>query len=365
MRSRRTPVLSPMLGLALVTGCAAPKDTVFDRPASPPEEISPGVFRVTWNPAPDVVRGFTPDGGRILYQSRDLVGLGAGWYVLSIGIAGGDVREEASVYRRALRDPVGELAIAPSYRLLVTWRAPSEGAASCPTCPPPPTAIDVAIRHLPLEDGAPLSQLPARDFVLTNHASNGCQHRIRLDPVEQLVQARRVNPYGPVERPDQSAGYYSDGDAVWRYDPADPSAPPDSIGLGAFPALSPDGGLLAAAIPTGVDSASTFCSFGLCPCTQETVTFSATDWQILVYDLAAGTVSPLGAGSEPAFDPRASRVAVRRADALYWLDLAGGVASVIPGTTGGYAPAITPDGALLAFSADTFGNPDVFFVRVR
>jgi hypothetical protein len=69
----------------------------------PPEEISPGLFRVTWNPAPDVVRGFTPDGARILYQSRDLTGFGPGWYVLSVGITAGDVREEASVYRSRVR----------------------------------------------------------------------------------------------------------------------------------------------------------------------------------------------------------------------------------------------------------------------
>ncbi len=354
-----------LLALALLTGCGEPNDTVFVRPAAAPEEIAPGLFRVTWNPAPDVVRGFTPDGARILYQSRDLPGVGAGWYVLSVGIADGAVREEASVYRRALGDPLGQLTITPTHRLLVTWRAVPEGAANCPTCPPPPTAVDVAIRRLPLQDGVAVSGLPFRVIVLTNHASAGCRHRIRRDPVEQLVAARRVNPYGPAELADESAGFYSDGDAVWRYDPTDPAEPPDSLGLGAFPALSPDGSLLAAAVPTGVDSTSGFCNFGLCPCVQETVTFTATGWQTLLYDLAAGTVRPLAAGSEPAFDPLAPRVAVRRDDALYWLELATGTATKIPGTEGGYAPAVAPDGARLAFSAGTYGNPDVFFVRLR
>jgi hypothetical protein len=120
-----------------------------------------------------------------------------------------------------------------------------------------------------------------------------------------------VNPYGPAEPPDRATGFYSDGIAVWRYDPADPAAPPDSLGLGAFPASSWDGHLLAAAVPAGVDSTSGFCNFGLCPCVQETATFTSTGWATLVYDLAAGTLRSL------------------------------------------------------AFSAETFGNPDVFFLRLR
>jgi hypothetical protein len=365
MRLCRAASTTTLLGLALLAGCAEPNDTVFVPPAVPPEEIAPGLFRVTWNPAPDVVRGFTPDGTRILYQSRDLPGRGAGWYVLSLAIADGATREEASVYRRALGDPLGQVIIAPAYRLLVTWRALPEGAVNCPTCPPPPTAVDVAIRRLPPTDGVALSGLPARVIVLTNHASAGCSHRIRLTPVEQLVETRRVNPYGPVELADASAGFYSDGDAVWRYDPADSAATPDSLGRGAFPALSPDGLLLAAALPTGTDSTSSLCYFGLCPCVQETVVFTATGWETLLYDLSAGTVRPLAPGSEPAFDPLAPRVAVRRDDALYWVELATGTATKIPGTEGGYAPAVAPDGSLLAFSAETFGNPDVFFVRLR
>jgi hypothetical protein len=365
MRVARGAAASTLLGLVLLTGCGEPNDTVFVRPAAAPEEIGPGLFRVTWNPAPDVVRGFTPDGARILYQSRDLPGLGAGWYVLSVGVADGAVREEASVYRRALGDPLGQLVITSTHRLLVTWRAVADGVANCPTCPPPPTAVDVAIRRLPLQDGGPLSGLPSRVFVLTNHTAAACSHRVRLDPVEQLVEARRVNPYGPAELADESVGFYSDGDAVWRYDPADPAAPPDSLGLGAFPALSPDGALLAATVPTGMDSTSAFCSVGLCPCVQETVTFTSTGWETLLYDLAAGTVRSLGPGSEPAFDPLAPRVALRRADALYWIELATGTATKIPGTEGGFAPAVAPDGSRLAFSAQTYGNSDVFFVRLR
>jgi hypothetical protein len=353
------------LAVALLAGCAEPDDTVFARPSVAPVEIAPGLFRVTWNAAPDVVRGFSPDGARIVYQSRDLPGLGAGWYVLSVSLADGAVREEASVYRQALIDPLGQVVLRTSHRVLVTWHAVPDGAITCPTCPSPPSAIGIALLRLPLADGVPLSALPTRTITLPNHESALCRNRIRLGPAEREVQARRANPYGPVEAPGDSVGFYSDGEAVWRYDPADPTTPPDSLAPGTDPALSPDGALLAVAVPVGLDSTSSLCSIGLCPCVQETVTITAAGWETLLYDLAAGTVRSLGTGLEPAFDPLGSRVAVRRADALYWVDLASGTATRIPGTDGGYAPAVAPDGSLLAFSAETFGNPDVFFVRLR
>lgn len=352
------------LGVA-ASGCAEPDDTVFTRPPVAPIEIAPGLFRATWNPAPDVVRGFTPDGTRIVYQSRDLPGFRRGWAVLSVGLADGAVREEASVYRTALPDTVGHLAIGSVARLLVTWRAVPEGDVTCVGCPPPPTAVTLALLRLPPADTVPLSALAPRVITLPNNASNGCQHRIRIGPAEQELRDRRVNPFGPVELADGTGGYYSDGEAIWRYDPANPTATPDSIGPGAFPALSPDGQRLAAAVPLGLDSTSGFCVFGLCPCEQETVTITTTGWQVVLYDLATAAGSPLAPGVEPTFDPLAARLAVRRGDGLYWVDLQTGDAALIPRTDNGYSPAVAPDGSVLAFTAESSGNPDVYFVRLR
>jgi hypothetical protein len=215
-----------------------------------------------------------------------------------------------------------------------------------------------------------------REFAIPNHRAEprNCtgggvdptgNKFLRRRPAEQEITLRRANPYGPVESSDGSAGFYSDGEAVWRYDPADPAAPPDSLGPGAFPALSPDGLRLAAAVPSGLDSTSTQCQAGLCPCIQVTWTITATGWTVRLYDLAGGTVDTLAAGLEPAFDPLEPRLVVRRPDALYWVALATGEATEIPGTAGGYAPAVSPDGALLAFTAERFDGPDVFFVRIR
>jgi hypothetical protein len=361
-----------VLGLALGSACSEPDDALFVPPQIPPVEIAPGLFRVTWHTGPDVVRGFTPDGQQIVYQSRDLPGFGEGWRILAVGVADGSVREEAEAYRQGLIEPVGHLVVGSADRLLVTWR--SDGVATCPEpCPPAPPVIGVAIWRLPLTGVVPFSALPAsRDvaFPVSRTSDVDCfgvgpfLHHIRQRPAEREVLDRRANPYGPVERTDASAGFYSDGETIWRYDPADPTAPPDSLGPGAFPALSPDGLTLAAAVPTGLDSTMAQCASGLC-CFQETITITGAGWEVVLYDLALGGSGVLGPGLEPAFDRLAGRLAVRRPDALYWVDLGTADATVITGTEGGFAPAVSPDGSLLAFSAERFGGADVFFVRIR
>jgi hypothetical protein len=357
----------PLLVALAIAGCAEPDDTLFTPPPVPPGEVAPGLFRVTWNPEPDVVRGFTPD-GRIVYRARNLPGVDSGWALLTIGLADGAAREEARLYRLALRDTVADLRFGPSARVLVTWRTVPEAGLNCQSCPAPPAPVDFAVRRLPLTDGTPLSALPTRGVTLPNHlvATTPCPStRFRFRPSEQEALQRRVNPYGPVERADGTAGFYSDGETLWRYHPADPAAPPDSVGPGAFPALSPDGLRLAAAVPVGLDSTAGQCAVGLCPCRLETVTITTTGWSVLLYDVAGGTGTPIAAGLEPVFDPLAPRLVVRRADGLYWVDLATGGATAIPGTEGGYAPAVAPDGSILAFTAERFDNPDVFFVRIR
>jgi hypothetical protein len=368
--------LGPWLALALLAACAAPDDTLFTKPPVPPVEIAPGLFRVTWSEAPDVVRGFTPDGRHIAYQTRDLPGLGAGWSVVTVDLTDGAVREEAAVYRQATVDTVAQIVIGPSGRLHVTWRAVPEGTVTCRGCPPPPPAIGIGIRRLPPTDGVALSAVPTHAFSLPNNErrdtlcasgdpSPDGLFSIRLRPAEREVLDRRVNPFGPVERADGAVGFYSDGETVWRYFPGDPAAAPDSVGPGAFPALSPDGLRLAVAVPQALDSVSGLCAVNLCPCYQETVTIFTTGWLVQVYDLTGGGVTAAGPGLEPWFDPLEDRLVVRRPDALYWVTPATGAAMVIPGTDGGYAPAVSPDGARLAFTAVRFGNPDVFYVRIR
>jgi hypothetical protein len=362
-----------LLGLTLGAGCREPDDTLFVRPTLPPVEIAPGLFRVTWHDAPDVVRGFTPDGQHIVYQSRDLPGFGEGWRVLTAGMADGVVREEAGAYRQGLIEPVGTVVVGTQDRLLAVWR--TESVVTCAGCPPPPAVLDLTIWRLPPTDVVPFATLPPPraiplpvfqlvDVQCGDPPPGPFLRQIRERPAEREVIDRRTNPYGPVELPDGSAAFYSNGEGIWRYDPADGTAPADSIGPGAFPALSPDGLTLAGAVAVGLDSTVSRCTGGFC-CLQDNIAITFAGWELVLVDLATGGSRTLGPGLEPAFDPLAGRLVARRSDALYWVDLGTGDPTLITGTEGGFAPAISPDGSLLAFSADRFGNADVFYVRIR
>jgi hypothetical protein len=369
-----------VLGPFILLACSEPDDTLFVRPPVPPAEIAPGLFRLTWSETADVVRGFSVESDRIVYQSRDLPGFARGVGVFSASISDGSVREEAGIYRLALQDTTSHIILGAASRLHVAWHTTGPGGVTCDNppdpCPAPPPATDVAIRRLPLTDGAAINSLPIREFTIPNNSATArlCagggsdpvgEKVLRVRPAEREIALRRVNPFGPAERADGTAGFFSDGETVWRYDPADPAAPPVPVGPGAFPALSPDGARLAAAIPTGVDSTSGQCFAGLCPCSQTTWTITAAGWSIVLYDLSGGAADTLAAGLEPVFDPLEPRILVRRPDALHWVTLATGESTEIAGTGGGYAPAISPDGALLAFTAQRFDSPDVFFLRIR
>lgn len=347
--------------------CSPPNDTLFQPTVIQPSQTLPGVYRVTFNTGPDIVRGFTADSKRIIYRSEGLAGVGGGWRLLSAPVAGGPVTEEASLYRSALRDPVGDLLVQANRRVLVAWQAALPGVTTCLNCPDGPGVVGLSILRLEPTDGAPLASLPTRYFQLPNNAAGStCSHRIRYRPVDAGVGTGGPNPYGPAIAPGDSIGIFSDGETLWRFDLDHPNVPPDSLGPGAFPTLSADGSHLAAEVPTGVDSSGVQCATGQCPCVQQTVTVTAGGWRIVLYDLSgADTTHFLGKGQEPVFDPRADRLLVRRGGELRWIDLTTGAAiATVPNTTGARSIAISPDGALIAFSLDFNSEPDVFFTRV-
>lgn len=361
------PLRWHVLVIGLVTvGCGVPDDELFTPPVAEPDELLPGLYRLTLNDGPDVVRGFEPTGERVVYRSRGLAGFGDDWRILSVPREGGQVTEVAGLYRAALRNPPGHAEVQPERRILTLWREPTDGVESCRDCPPAPDPIGLSIVRLDPTDGRALSALPTRTFFLPNflEGPGPCTHRIRLTPAEVEVRSRGTNPFGPTMLPTSAIGYYSDGDAVWRFDLERPEIPAESLGPGLFPAVSADGRFVAAAMPMVSDSTSDFCIVGLCPCIQETVQYAVPDWTVRVYDIEAGTARDLGSGLEPRFHPTEPKLLVRRAGGLYWVDLETGAADSVSNTSGAFAAAIAPDGSRLAFSTNLFGNADVFVLEL-
>jgi len=357
--------------------CGSPSDVLFDEPPFTPVEVEPGVFRVTFGSGPAVARGFLPD-GRLLFRAYDLPPLDRDWLLVSVPPGPGRIREEAAVYRNALLDDLGHLVATDERRLLVVWRAPVPGQHGCPDssmtavgfpgpAPRTPTPIDISILALSETDGTPLAAIPTR-FVATGlvEGAGTLQQRVRVHPVAREVDRTGGNAFGPVLLPGGSEMIYSDGERLWRVAPADTLAAPQLLGLGAYPALSPDGQILVYARPVGLDSVVRTFSvpIGIDFCTEEHVEVSAAGWEVVSRDLGSGVEEVIANGLDPAFDPLGGRVVVR-ADQLQWVDLGTGTVSPIPGTTGAFGPSVSPDGEVLVFSKlDGPTNSDVYFIRI-
>jgi hypothetical protein len=363
--------------LAAAMGCRSTTDVVGEPPSFTPVDEG-GRFRVTFGSGPDVVRGFLPD-RRLLFRTFGLDPFGADWVLASAPVDGGQVREELGVYRPALLDDLSHLVIHGTERVLMLWKAAVPGMHGCPDsslttqgspgpAPRTPSPVGVTLFGLPPADGTPVAAIPSR-FVNTNVVDGTAtlRQRVRVTPAVREVDSTGGNAFGPVIVPGSGQVIYSDGEVLWRASITDTSAAPQPLGPGAYPALSADARTLAYARPMGLDSTSTTYSVPVGPlavCVEEFVTITAAAWEVVLRDLETGADQVLTVGRDPVFDPITPRVVVRRDD-LRWVDLVSGSESPIPLTTGAFAPALSADGGILAFSLITPGAyADVFFLRL-
>ncbi len=381
-RGLRAWFLAIVLGAGgLILACESVSDVVFARPPFTPLQDQQGRLRVTFGAGADVVRGFMPD-GRLLFRAFDLVPFGDGWILASVPPDGGQVREEAGVYRPAFLDQMGTLVSDGTRRVLALWKPPIPGVHGCPDsslttlgtpgpAPRPPSPIALAIYALPLRDGVPISSLVPRivpiDVVTVEFADPLVLKRVRVTPVMRQVGRTATNAFGPVLLPGTDDMIYSDGARLWRASIVDTAVAPVLLGDGAFPVLSPDGRSLAYAVPLGLDSTEqTFTvPLGLATCVQTQVEITASSWEVQVRDVESWEVRALTDGMEAAFDDSRARLLVRGSAELRWFDLATLSSVAIPGTRGAFAPAISPDGSLLAFSLFSDStNTDVYLLRI-
>jgi hypothetical protein len=366
-------------GLALA--CKSPSDVVYERPGFTPKLDEQGRLRVTFAPGADVLRGFTPN-GRLLFRAENLVPFGAGWILASVPPEGGQVREEVGVYRPAFRDQVSTLVASVTRRELMLWKPPMSGARGCPDssettegtpgpAPATPSPVGLVIFSLPTEDGASITSIPSRAIstgavAVETVPGGNILARVRVTPALRDVARTGANPFGPIAIPGTDDIIYSDGERLWQASATDTGAAPAPLGEGAYPALSPDGTAFAYARPVGLDSTvQTFTiPVGLVQCVQTQVEITAASWEVVLRDVDSGDEQVLTEGVEPAFDPLAQRLVVRGSD-LQWFDLSTLTAVSISGTTGAFAPAVSPDGTVLAFSLFSSGtNSDVYYLRI-
>ena len=192
----------------------------------------------------------------------------------------------------------------------------------------------------------------------------------RVLPLQAWFGAGGPLGFRPSWSPDGRVAF-SDGVRLFTWSP--PAAPlpvPGGDGL-VSAAWSPRGDVIAAARPIISDSSVVRYDYRAgnvhapITCVEFRTTYTVSSQHVILIT-PAGVVRDLGEGGEPAWAPDASAVYVTRADGAIWrVPVDGSAASRVNGTSGGFEPAVSPDGKFLAFTRLTAaGNHDVYVVRI-
>ena len=368
--ARCGPLLPVAATLALlVPGCEFDEPVIFDPEPSVPQEVAqrPGIFRLTYHLEPDLFPTWI-DSVTVSYRGVGLPPYDTGFVLLERSVLGGPATERETTYR----PQAAGLSLVPvsvpasgSDSHLVYWSAAKNGVLLCSIPCPPAAAQGVVI--LDPTTGDTITDLRGWTVPFGRITGSGSgQIRLRLVPEDLDARDRWMNPFGPAYDGASTPFYVSSGTAIVRASGSSTSPALDSVTTGSYPALSPDGSLLAFTRTTLVDSTTATCtvSFGLGSCTQTTVTITDGGREIWVRDLATGVERSLGAGWSPTFDATGGRVVVATAAGLDWIDVASGARSGIPNTGGAHSPVMSPDGKRLAFVAEWEGQPDVYFLVI-
>lgn len=379
-RSGTVPYLTRQTGLSrggwilavlwLTLACETTDAIVFPPdPATPlPVAGRPGIFRLTFNRHDDLFPVWL-DTALVGYRGENLAGVDSGLRLLARSVHGGPSTERERALVAQIRGvpavPVSTGAAALGTYLWL-WSVPPNGVLLC--AEPCPGAAAHAITVYRTDDAATVGLFRLPSWTVETgrlDPGGGVRPTLRLLPADFDARDRGTNPFGPAISRTTEDFYLSNGEVVYHA-VGDSDAPPDSVTTGSYPALSPDGSMLAFTRIAVVDSSTSVCSTpgALGSCGQTTVELHEGGREVWLRTLADGTERLVTTGEQPEFHPAGDRLIVVRPDGLLWIDVTTGAETLLPNTAGAHSPRVSPGADYVAFVARWADQADVYFLRI-
>jgi Tol biopolymer transport system component len=194
---------------------------------------------------------------------------------------------------------------------------------------------------------------------------------IKNYPFQRLIKEERRLAIRASWAPDGERLVFSDGLRllIWPVDEDSAQVIPNTAD-GAWPAWSPDGEWIAFTQLVRIDSTSATCTyhgeFGELVCTEVRTDYTDVRHELALIRPDGSGLRELGEGEAPAWSPDANHLYFRRANMIWRIAPPDSSAVAIPGTDGGYEPAVSPTGRHLAFSKRSgLGDLDIWIVLLQ
>jgi Tol biopolymer transport system component len=364
-----------LLGPFVLGGCregVAPYD-----PQEPPAER---IGRRTFSTGNDLDPAWLPDGEAVVYAADSLLGAPGALGVLMrlpvdeavAGVLFPSVHSPATGGPRVLAQP------APSpdgdriaYVHVARVHTPRPLALGGPCLAPEPVLDSAALYIRPAAGDAPVGA-PVVGFVIAGRdprqdSGETGPYIQTVYPFHVLFDEERMFPFRPSWSPDGERIVFSDGTNLLIHDVGGATSVVPNTADGMSPAWSPAGDVIAFTRVERLSSTTYQCTVVGPPGTTQHVrtAFHQTRPVLVLVRPDGSDVREIGEGWDPAFSPDGGTLFFRRDDGIWRMPAGGGSAVFVQGTEGGRAPAVSPDGTLLAFSRrSTAADLDVWIAEL-
>lgn len=334
------------------------------------EEPADGPWQLTFGYGQDADPQWSPGGDSVIYHTNAFATRpGSSGALARIAARGGAAETLLPLLQDDVQRALATPAYSPAgdrvaYMDLMSVDAPGfcqrvdrleDGGEALPFCAPMQPLLDsIVLRVRTVDESRHISEEPRVAIRMEgtdagNRFGTSGPWYERLFPFQAAYRAEHAMLFRPSWAPDGERIAFSDGLGVriWRIgDAAAMSVPGTEDGVSA--AWSPDGEWIAFARLPRADSITYECS---CPgdVTAYRTIYTAGPRTLVIVRPDGSALTELGPGSDPAWSPDGSHIYVSRAEGIVQVPRSGGSGVQIPDTERGRAPAVSPDGARLAF----------------